>query len=166
MIISLIAAMDQNRVIGVNNQLPWQISEDLKYFRRVTSGNPVLMGRKTFESIGRVLPNRLNIIMTRRKDFQAPAGAWVVDSWERALATVRAQVPNAGELFVIGGAEIYQLALPYADRLYITEVDTQVKGGDAHFPNFNPGDYNEKKREVHPAVEETPRFSFVIYEKK
>ncbi|MBC7692545.1 MAG: dihydrofolate reductase [Methylotenera sp.] len=163
MIISLIAAMDQNRVIGVENRLPWHLPEDLKYFRKTTSGRPVLMGRKTFESIGRLLPNRLNVIMTRQKSFVAPEGACVVSSWNGALEEILAKAPTTEELFVIGGSEIYEMALPHADRLYITEVETTVSGGDAYFPKWNPQSFDEKKREAHDGA---PRFSFVVLERK
>ena len=143
MIISLIAAMDRNRVIGRDNQLPWRLPEDLKRFKAITLGHPVLMGRKTFESIGRPLPGRRNFVISRQKEYRAE-GVTVVYSLEVAL-TLCASEP---EVFVIGGAEIYRLALPRADRLYLTIIEKEHEG-DAHFPEWPRDEYREIAREEH-----------------
>lgn len=131
--IALIAAMDLDRCIGVNNTLPWHISADLKRFRALTTGKPVIMGRKTFDSLGgKPLPNRLNIVISRNPQTDTDSVVWAA-SLEAAIDTARAQNPD--EIMVIGGAQIYALALKLADRLYLTEVETRVQG-DAHFPDI------------------------------
>jgi len=137
--LSLIAAMDRNRVIGVDNTLPWHLPADLKYFKAVTMGKPILMGRKTYESIGRPLPGRENIILSRQSHFVA-RGCTVVCSLKKALAY--AEELGAEELMVIGGAQLYASVLPMADRLYITQVDTEVEG-DAFFPEINHCQWTE-----------------------
>lgn len=130
--ISLIAAMTaQKRVIGFKNKMPWNLPEDLKRFKRLTSGHMVIMGRKTFESIGRPLPNRENIVISRQNGFVVP-GARVVGSLDQAFEL---QESPKDEVFVIGGAEIYRLALPHADRLYLTLIHKEFEG-DAHFPDW------------------------------
>lgn len=145
--IALIAAMDLDRCIGVNNTLPWHISADLKRFKTLTTGKPVIMGRKTFDSLGaRPLPNRLNIVISRTPHMDTESVAWV-DSLESAF-TRAGDVP---EIMVIGGAQIYAQALPHAHRLYLTEVDTCVRG-DAFFPDItgwhatdDEGPYTDEK---------------------
>jgi len=144
-IISLIVALSKNRAIGVENRLPWHLPEDLKRFRALTRGHPVIMGRKTFESIGRLLPERQNVIVTRQADYRV-AGADVVHSLEEALRLARA---DSGEIFVIGGGEIYRQALQMADRIYLTWVDVDVEG-DAFFPEWNTQDFVTVANEVHP----------------
>ncbi|WP_438950981.1 dihydrofolate reductase [Porticoccus sp.] len=135
--LSLIVAMDRNRVIGKNNTLPWRLPDDLKYFKSVTMGKPILMGRKTFESIGRPLPGRLNIVISRDPCWQH---ADVVSATSLAdaiaLAAVDPGAVAAGEVMVIGGEQVYRCAIDLADRLYITRVDTVVEG-DAFFPAFD-----------------------------
>lgn len=131
-VISLIAAMASNRCIGINNTLPWRISADLKHFKALTTGKPVVMGRKTFESLGRPLPNRLNIIISRSAGSDSDDVVYA-SSLEDAFAKAGA-VP---EIMVIGGAQIYAQALGQADRLYLTEIDKAVEG-DAFFPDFGP----------------------------
>ncbi|WP_043319455.1 dihydrofolate reductase [Microbulbifer sp. HZ11] len=150
--VAMIVAMARNRAIGRGNALPWKISGDLQFFKRTTLGKPVIMGRKTFESIGRPLPGRVNIVVTRNPDWQAE-GVEVVPSLEAALelADRRAQAERMDELMVIGGAEIYRQALPLATRLYITEVDAEVEG-DAFFPKFAE-DWKEVARDCYPASE-------------
>ena len=123
MIISLIVAMDENRVIGYKNKLPWNLPSELKYFRETTKGKPVIMGRKTHESIGRPMPERLNIIVTRDRNYKAD-GCVVVNSREDAVKAAK----GGSEIMVIGGAEIYKLFLPIADRLCITNVHGTFKG--------------------------------------
>ena len=163
--LSLIAAMARNRVIGLKNQLPWRISEDLKYFRRVTSGHPIIMGRKTFESIGKPLPGRLNIVISRNRELLI-SGAAVVNTLSEAILLANTEPTEnfAGEIFVIGGAEIYRLALPRADRLYITEID-HVYPGDAYFPEWEQARFKEIKRERFAQDGDIPSFSFVVLER-
>lgn len=129
-IVSVIAAIATNRVIGHGNQLLWHIAEDMKYFREVTRGHVVVMGRKTFESIGRPLPNRLNIVITRDQSFSAE-GVMVCHSLEEALDFARQN--ESEEIFIIGGAQIYTQALPFTDRLYLTVVHKNFEG-EAVFP--------------------------------
>jgi dihydrofolate reductase len=161
-LISLIAAMNDNRVIGVENRLPWHLPADLKYFKTVTMGKPVLMGRKTYESIGRPLPGRTNIIVTRDKDFSA-AGCTVVHSIEEALDTTA----EYDEVMVIGGASFYRQMLPLAHRLYITLVHDNRIEGDAHFPDIDPAQWTMVQRDDHDADEHNPLpYSFVVYKRK
>jgi len=135
--ISLIVAMAKNRVIGFGGELPWHISEDLKYFKRTTLKKPVIMGRKTFQSIGRPLPGRENIVITRNKDY-LPDGVRVVHDLASALEMAKkvAAASDIDEVMVIGGGEIYAAALPMADRIYLTEVDVALDG-DAFMPEFS-----------------------------
>ncbi|NQW02108.1 MAG: dihydrofolate reductase [Rhodospirillales bacterium] len=165
--VSLIVAMTENRIIGREGGMPWHIPEDLKYFKRVTMGAPIIMGRKTFDSIGRALPGRANIVITRDPDY-APAGIDVVHSLEAAITKASAQAAAAGkdEIFVIGGAQIYELALPRADRLYMTEIH-QTLAGDAAFPAINGADWTESGRERHaPEQPGGPAFSFVVLDRQ
>jgi dihydrofolate reductase len=166
--LAMIAAQSQNRVIGNNNKLPWYLPEDLKYFKRVTLGKPIIMGRKTFESIGRPLPGRTNIIITRNPDWTHDgAGVRVVHSLQQAieLAESLALVNGFEESLVIGGAEIYALALPQADRLYLTQVHAEVQG-DAHFPPLDPTQWQEMAREDFSAIEPNPYdYSFIVLDR-
>lgn len=157
--VSIIVAMAHDRVIGVDNQLPWHLPADLKYFKAVTMGKPVLMGRKTYESIGRPLPGRTNIVVTRNKEWQAD-GVCVAGSLEDGLRAAG----RADEVMIIGGAQIYGEALVRADKLYITEVDLNVKG-DAFFPAFNAEEWREVSRESHAAEANTPAHAYVVYER-
>lgn len=140
--LALIVAAGNGNVIGKANTLPWRLPEDLKYFKATTLGKPVIMGRKTFESIGRVLPGRANIVVTRQPDWAAPSGVIVVASVEaalqRAAALVAAGQTDADEAMIIGGAEIYQYALPLAERIYLTRIEVDVPDGDAFFPELSP----------------------------
>jgi len=145
-LVSLIVAMAQNGVIGRANALPWErLPEDLKRFRAFTLGKPVLMGRKTFESIGRPLPGRANLVLTRDRAWSAP-GVVVVHSVEEALA----QAADSHELVVIGGAEIYRLVLPFARRMYLTHVHADVPG-DTFFPDFDPTQWDDVECRMQPA---------------
>lgn len=135
MILTAIAAMAQNRCIGVNNKLPWHIPEDLKFFKDKTLGKKIIMGRKTFESLGRPLPKRENIVISRRSDFH-PEGVKVFNSLESALADVESRAEALEEVFIVGGAEIYSLSLSKIHRLYLTLVDQEVPG-DAFFPEVD-----------------------------
>lgn len=131
-IITLVVAMNKDNVIGVDNQLPWHIPEDLKYFKQVTLGKPILMGRKTFDSIGRVLPGRANIVITRDQAWQH-AGVEVFNCVEKALKSLESQC----EVCVIGGGEIFNLLLPLADKLHVTIVDVEVTKPTAFFPQID-----------------------------
>ncbi len=164
--LALIWAMSRNRVIGRNNALPWHLSEDLRYFKRVTMGKPIIMGRKTWESIGRPLPGRTNIVITRDQNFQA-GGARVVHSLDDALRLAEhvGVIEGADEVIVIGGAEIYALALPKAERLYLTQVHAEVEG-DAWFPEFDLSQWQELAREDFKAEGPNPYpYSFIVLER-
>ena len=159
--ISLIAALAENRVIGRNNTLPWRLPADLKHFRALTTRHPVILGRKNYESIGRPLPERTNIVVTRDRGYRAP-GCVVVDSLDAAFAAAG----DADEVFVIGGAELYAQTLGRADRLYLTLVHATVPG-DTLFPEFDPGDWVEVTRERHePDSSHAYPYSFVTYDRR
>lgn len=156
MIISLIAAMDRNRVIGRDNALPWSMPADLKHFRDLTRGKPVIMGRKTFESIGRPLPDRLNIIMTHNLDYH-PAGCITAPGPDEALE----KAGNVPEVMVIGGEGIFRQFLARADKMYLTLIDAEIPG-DTIFPEWNPAQWRETMREAHPADESNPHpYTFI-----
>ena len=163
---SLIVAMGRNRVIGREGGLPWHLSGDLKFFKAQTMGKPIIMGRVTYESIGRPLPGRPTIVITRSPDFSAD-GVDVVTSLDDALALAAAKAAemNTDELMVIGGAQIYGEAFSHADKLYITEVDLAPEG-DAWFPEFSQDDWREISREPQSADgPESPCYDFVILER-
>lgn len=159
--ISLVAALDRNRAIGRGNDLPWRLPDDLKRFKALTLGKPVLMGRRTAQSLGRALPGRLNLVLTR--GGQVPFdGMRAVASVDEALALARAE--GAQELCVIGGGEVYALILPQADVLHLTHVDTAVDGADAFFPAWEPAQWEAVSREVHAAdAKHAHAFEFVEY---
>ena len=164
--LSLIVAMSENHVIGVNNKLPWRLPNDLQYFKRVTMGKPVVMGRKTFESIGKPLPGRRNIVISRQSDYSV-AGVDVVDSLTSAVALGKdiAFIDGHDEVMVIGGAQIYQQALALAERLYITHVAANIEG-DAFFPQVDWQSYQEVAREDFVAQDANPYdYSFVVYDR-
>jgi dihydrofolate reductase len=158
---SLVVAMARNRVIGRDNRLPWRLPADLAYFKQVTLGHPVIMGRRTWESIGRPLPGRQNIVVSRNRDYQAP-GATVVDSLEAAWRAAGA----AEEACVIGGTSLFAEALPGADRIHLTEVDADVPG-DTYFPPFDRSQWIEREVARHPRDErhEHP-FRIVLLERR
>ena len=159
MILSLIAAIGKNGELGKDNKLLWSLPGDMKHFRETTSGHPVIMGRKTFDSIGRPLPKRRNIIITRDTTY-AHEGVEVVHSLEQALALF---ANSDEEIFCIGGAEIYNLSFNKADKLYITEVDEEFEA-DAFFPRIHSETWQETSRESHEAdVEHMARYAFVTY---
>ena len=159
--VSLIAAMAENRVIGVNNTLPWRLPADLKHFRRLTTGHHVIMGRRNYESIGKPLPDRTNIVVTRNPSYCAP-GCLVKHSFEDALASAQ----NDPEVFVIGGAEIYRQALEHADRMYLTLVHAHIPG-DTYFPPFDQSHWQEVSRERHEPDEKNPHAcTFLVYDRK
>lgn len=161
MLLVLIAALDHQHAIGKGNDLPWRLPDDLKRFKALTLGKPVLMGRKTALSLGRALPGRLNLVLTR--SGQVPFdGMQAVASLDEARA--RAAAAGAGELCVIGGGEIYALCLPLAARMHLTHVDTVVEGADAFFPAFDRAQWQVTAREGHAADARHPvSFEFVDY---
>lgn len=163
--ISLIAAHTKNRVIGKNQDLPWRLPADMKYFMETTKGHYVLMGRKNYDSIPekfRPLPNRTNIVLTNQKDFAAP-GCIVVNKLEDGIAI--AKNANETELFIIGGAEIYNLAMPYANQLYLTEIDTELDG-DTFFPTIDYENWKTVSRTHHPIdAKHKYAMDFVVYSK-
>lgn len=166
--ISLIAAVAANGVIGRNNSdggpdMPWNLPDDFRFFKQKTTGHPIIMGRRTLQALGKPLPNRLNIVITRNADFKA-AGVTVVRSLDEAMAVGRAA--STEEIFVIGGAEIYALGLPIATTLYLTEIQKAYEG-ETRFPEFNKADWQEVSRQPHPADERHEvAFDFVTYERK
>lgn len=157
--ISMIVARSRNHVIGRDNQMPWKISADLQFFKRVTMGHPVIMGRKTWESIGRPLPGRRNIVVSRNKDLQL-TGAEVVHSLEEALNSLG----EFSRVFVIGGEQLFTQAFDKADRLYITEIDLDIEGGDTFFEVPNKSAWNEVERT--PGSEGDITFNFITLERK
>ncbi len=159
--VSIIVAIARNGVIGCENKLIWHISEDLKRFKSITSGHPVVMGRKTFESLGRALPDRTNVVVTRNPAYRAE-GAATASSLEEALA----RFPGTEEVFIIGGGEIYRQALPAADRLYLTVVDHDYRG-DTCFPEWNKEEWELVREERHERGEKFPYpFTYLDYERR
>jgi dihydrofolate reductase len=161
----MIAAVARNLTIGKDNDLPWKLPDDMKFFMNTTKGHYVVMGRKNYDSLHekfKPLPNRTNIVVTRQKDFNAP-GCRVTHNVNDAIALARKG--NETEAFIIGGAEIYTLALPDADRLYLTEIDADVTG-DTFFPQFSKHEWKETSR-MHHAADEKHKFAFdfVIYDR-
>ena len=165
-LVTLVAAVADNGVIGRDNDLPWHLPGDLAHFKRVTQGKPVIMGRRTWESIEGPLPRRTNIVVTRRSDYLAE-GAEVVATVEAALEMAAAVARRDGvdEVMVVGGSEIYRLALPAADRLCLTEVHAEVTG-DTFFPEWDRDGWREVSREQFPAGESGQYdFSIAVYER-
>ena len=165
--IALICAMAENRVIGRNNSLPWHLSEDLKYFKRTTMGKSIIMGRKTWESIGKALPGRTNIVVSTNPDYEA-AGARVVSSLEQAISLAKSVSVKSGseEAFIIGGAGLYQAALPLADRFHLTRVHAEVEG-DTYLAEFDESDWREIAREDFSHNETNPyAYSICLLERK
>jgi dihydrofolate reductase len=144
---SLVVAMARNRVIGRDNALPWRLPAELAHFKRVTMGHPIIMGRKTYESIGKPLPGRMNIVVSRNRDFVAP-GCTVVESLDKAYEAAG----NAEEVSIIGGTSLFEAALPTADCLHLTEVEAEVEG-DTWFPAFDRGEWTQHEVAHHPADE-------------
>lgn len=156
--LTIVVAIDARRGIGVNNQLPWHLPEDLAHFKRTTLGHPVIMGRKTFDSIGRPLPNRRNIVITRDANWRHD-GTEAARSLEAALA-----LANGGNIMVIGGAQIFEEALPLTDRLVVTEID-KTFDCDTFFPAIDPGQWKEVARERHHSEQQGFDFAYVTYER-
>ena len=160
--ISLVAAMSKNRVIGVNNALPWHIPEELQHFKQLTMGKPMIMGRKTFDSIGKPLPNRTSVVITRNTDLTIE-GCVMVNSLEDAI--LEAQKIETTEAFIIGGAAIYELAIDLVNTMYVTEIHHPFEG-DAFFPSINKDTWKEVAREKHFKDEKHAYdFDFVTYER-
>ncbi len=159
--ISIIAAMGKNRELGLEGKLPWHLPDDFKRFKNLTTGHAVIMGRKTFESIGKPLPQRKNIIITRDAAYAAP-GCVVVHSMEEAFKAAA----DDTETFVVGGAEIYKLALPYAHKMYLTLVDAAPQA-DAYFPEFDKSEWTVAQEEPHPSDEKHQYpFVFTVFVRK
>jgi len=164
--VALIVATAENDVIGNDGALPWRLSSDLKFFRAVTMNKPLIMGRKTYDSIGKPLDGRDNIVITRNSEFEVP-GVIVACDLEQALRVARekAEERNANEIAVIGGAQIYELLLPQADIIYLTEVHAAPEG-DTTFPKFNKKEWREVSRERHEAgPKDSADYSFVVLER-
>lgn len=163
--IAIIVARTSNGVIGRDNTMPWHLPEDLRYFKRVTMGKPVVMGRNTWESLGKPLPGRDNIVITRNADFYAD-GATVVNDLDTALllADTLAAARGVEEIMIIGGAQVYREVLPLVQRAYVTEIDAVISG-DTFFPALD-GQWRETAREKHAPCEKNPYpYSFVVLEK-
>lgn len=160
-LVTLIAAVAKNGVIGAGNSLPWRLPQDLKRFKSLTLGHPIIMGRKTWDSLGRPLPGRTNIVVSRSPNWHA-AGARPARSLAEALAAAAESATE--EIFIIGGADIYRQALPLAQRLQLTEIDRDFSG-DVHFPTVDPVQWRESAREVHRAESEFD-YAFVTYDRR
>lgn len=159
--LSIVVAMDRNRLIGCGNALPWRLPADLRHFKAVTMGKPIIMGRKTWESIGRPLPGRTNIVVSRDPAYAAP-GCTVVPSVEAALTAAA----GAPEIMLIGGAQLYAELLPRAQRIYLTRIDATFEG-DAWFPELAAADWREVERSDHAPDEQNPHpYSFVLLERR
>lgn len=165
MIISLIAALSRNRVIGKDNSLPWHLPDDMKYFMQTTKRHFVIMGRKNYQSIPekfRPLPNRTNIVVTRQHDFDAP-GCQIVHSLQAGIDQAKAAFQQ--EIFLIGGSEIYRDGINLANRMYLTEIAAEVSG-DVYFPEYNPRDWTCVSKVDHPVdVKHALPFAFIVYER-
>ena len=162
MTLSLIAALAKNRVIGRDGDIPWRIPEDWQHFKRVTTGHPIIMGRKTYQSIGKPLAGRTNIVVTRNRDLEI-AGSVIKHSLEDALAF--AAPLSSDEVFVIGGERLYTDALPKANKLYLTLVDLEVEG-DTFFPAYDDTEWLETERQENSSERGKPAFTFVTLERR
>ncbi len=165
-VIALVVAMGENGAIGRGGDLPWRLSSDMRYFRKITMGKPVIMGRRTFKSLPRVLDGRLNIVLTRDRGFVAP-DAVMAHSLEEGLAEARASAERTGvdEIMVIGGEDVFRAVFPAASRLYLTEVHA-APHADTWFPDFDRGEWREVFREKHAAgPKDDHAFSFVVLER-
>ncbi|MBU5466638.1 dihydrofolate reductase [Virgibacillus sp. MSJ-26] len=157
--ISLLVAMDQNRVIGLNNDMPWHLPKDLKFFKQKTVGHTIVMGRKTFNSIGRVLPNRKHVILTRNKNVTFPEGVEVIYDIS-GIKDLDNNHPN-DELFVIGGGKVFEQVLPIADRMYVTLIDETFEG-DVYFPNFSEEEWTLTSKVAGEKDEKNPYDYFFL----
>lgn len=162
--VTLIAALARGRVLGLEGEIPWRLPADLRRFKQRTMGHHLVTGRRTWESIGSVLPGRTMVVITRQADYRVPEGVSVVPSLEAALE--RAEDAGETEVFVAGGGEIYRQALPRADRLDLTEVELEVEG-DTFFPEIDEGEWREISREEHPADDRNPHsYRFRVLERR
>lgn len=163
--LALIAALADNRAIGIDNRLPWHLPADLKHFKALTLGKPIIMGRKTWDSLGRPLPGRLNLVVSRQADLRLE-GAEVLPSLDAAIARADAWAREQGvaELMLIGGAELYAQGLPRAQRLYLTRVHLQPQA-DAFFPAFAAADWRLAEREEHAAADAAPAHAYETWER-
>ncbi|MDN4607650.1 dihydrofolate reductase [Sporosarcina highlanderae] len=159
--ISLLVAVDLNRVIGIDNKMPWHIPEELKYFKKVTMGKAIIMGRKTYESIGRLLPGRLNIIITRNEGYSVE-GAEVVHDLHEAIQRGK---EYSEEVVIIGGAEIFKLSMPIADRLYITVIRNSYEG-DTFFPEYDDGSWKLISESEDHLTQDGIPYSYLIFDKE
>ena len=156
--LAIIVAMAKNRTIGADNTLPWHCPEDLRHFKTLTMGHHMIMGRKTFDSIGKPLPGRTTVVVTRNTDLDI-AGCLIAHSLEQAVAAC----VGDNEVFIVGGAELYAQALPLVNTLFITEIQQEITG-DAHFPELNPSDWREVSREIHrQEIPQVLQYHFVEY---
>ncbi len=164
--LSLIAALGENRVIGVDNSMPWHLPGDFKYFKATTLGKPIIMGRKTWDSLGRPLPGRLNLVVTRQTDLQLE-GAEVFTSLDAAVERAEAWAAEQGvsEVMLIGGAQLYAQGLEQADRLYLTRVALRPEG-DAWFPEFDEAEWALVSNVDNPPVDDKPAYSFEVWERR
>ena len=166
-VIALVVAMGENGAIGRGGDLPWRLSSDMRYFRKITMDKPIIMGRLTFESLGRVLDGRLNIVLTRNAAFEVP-GAVMAYNLEEALDVARREAKRSGvnEIMVIGGADVFRAVLPQAGRIYLTEVEA-APNADTWFPPLDTSDWHEVSRQTHPAgPKDDHGFSFVVLDRK
>lgn len=171
--ISIIVAIDKNRAIGKQGKLPWRLSADLANFKRLTSGHPIIMGRKTFDSIGRPLPKRHNIVVTRDLSwwFKSDESFYTISSLDKAIEFSKTLLSGQksdvhDEIFIIGGGEIYKQTIGLADKLYVTEVDAEISEADIFFPDIDKSIWKEVKRESFPPNEKNEYgYSFVVYDK-
>jgi dihydrofolate reductase len=163
--ISLIAAIGINNELGKGNNLLWPLPTDQKYFREITTGHTIIMGRKTFESVGRPLPNRRNIIITRNTNYKTD-GVEVAHSLPEALELAKTNLEKNEEIFIIGGAEIYKEAMSMANKLYITKIEAQDEDADAFFPKIDENEWQEISHEEHEPDEiNLYKYTFIVYKK-
>lgn len=159
MILSLIVALAENNAIGIRGELPWHLPEDLKFFKRTTIGKPVFMGRKTYESLGRPLPGRLNIVLSSQKDFALPEGVLLYHDIPKAID--RLQKEHNEEAFIIGGGKVFEDTLPYVQRMYLTRVHTSIPDADAFFPVIDLSQWKKVWHEDH-AADEKHKYGFTF----
>ncbi|MCO8161731.1 dihydrofolate reductase [Pseudomonas sp. 21LCFQ010] len=164
--LSLIAAMAENRVIGIDNSMPWHLPGDFKYFKATTLGKPVIMGRKTWDSLGRPLPGRLNLVVSRQRDLHLD-GAEVFSSLEAAVERAEqwAQEQGVTEVMLIGGQQLYAQGLPHADRLYLTRIELSIEG-DAWFPEFDTAQWQVVSTQPNAAEGDKPAYHFDVWERQ
>ena len=163
--VSLIVAATRNQVIGLENQMPWHLPADLRYFKQCTLGKPIIMGRKTWESLGRPLPGRLNIVISRQADV-ALAGAEVFADLASAIERGQEWAAQQGvdEVMVIGGGQIYQQAIAFAQRVYLTRIELELEG-DTFFPVLDAEDWQQTSAEAHPAQDTEPGYTFEVWQR-